>query len=316
MAEAVDFSIVIPVLDEEGSLVELHARLRAVLEALGGSYEIIFVDDGSTDGTAELLRSLHARDPNVRGILLSRRFGHQRAVTSGLAYASGRATIVMDGDPQDPPEVIPHLVSAWREGHEVVYAVRRARSEGLLKRAAYRAFYRVLGRIANIEIPLDSGDFSLVDRRVLDVLNAMPERNRFVRGLRAWVGFRQIGIEYDREARRMGATKYPMRRLVALALDGVVSHSYAPLRLLSYLGIVIAAGSLLFLAYLVIGRLAGGDVPVGWTSLIVTMLFLGGLQLLGIGILGEYLARTLEEVKQRPHFVVREVLGFPAGKDT
>jgi dolichol-phosphate mannosyltransferase len=316
MAEAVDFSIVIPVLDEEGSLVELHARLRAVLEALGGSYEIIFVDDGSTDRTVEILRSLHAGDPHVRAILLSRRFGHQRAVTSGLAYASGRATIVMDGDLQDPPEVIPQLVSAWREGYEVVYAVRRARPEGLLKRGAYRAFYRVLGRIANIDIPLDSGDFSLVDRRVLDVVNAMPERNRFVRGLRAWVGFRQTGVEYDREARQVGATKYPLHKLVTLALDGIVSHSYIPLRLMSQLGILISSSALLFLAYLVIGRLGGGDVPVGWTSLIVTVLFLGGLQLLGIGILGEYLARTLEEVKQRPHYVVRELLGFPARKDT
>jgi dolichol-phosphate mannosyltransferase len=308
---AVDFSVVVPVLNEAASLEELHRRLRAVMESLGGTFEIVFVDDGSSDGTVDALRQLHRRDPHVRAVILSRNFGHQRAVTSGLAYALGQAVIVMDGDLQDPPEVIPRLVAKWRAGHEVVYAVRRYRPEGVLRRAAYKGFYRVLARIADIDIPLDTGDFSLIDRRVVDVMNQMPERNRFVRGLRAWVGFRQTGIEYDREARKAGASKYSPTKLVALALDGLVSYSYAPLRLVSQLGIVTWFCSLIGLAYLIVGRLVGSNIPAGWTSLIVTILFLGGIQLLALGILGEYLGRTLEEVKQRPHFVVRGLLGFP-----
>jgi dolichol-phosphate mannosyltransferase len=311
-AEApVDFSVVVPVLNEAANLGELHRRLRAVLEGLDGTFEIVFVDDGSSDGTVDALRELHRRDPHVRAVILSRNFGHQRAVTSGLSYARGRAVIVMDGDLQDPPEVIPRLVAEWAAGHEVVYAVRRYRPEGVLRRAAYKGFYRLLARIAEIDIPLDTGDFSLVDRRVVDVMNRMPERNRFVRGLRAWVGFRQTGIEYDREARRMGTSKYSPAKLVALAVDGLVSYSYAPLRLVSQLGILTWFCSLIGLAYLIIGRLVGSNIPAGWTSLIVTVLFLGGIQLLALGILGEYLGRTLEEVKQRPHFVVRGLLGFP-----
>jgi glycosyltransferase involved in cell wall biosynthesis len=303
-------SVVVPMLNEAGNIGELHRRLRSVLEAEGLSHELIYVDDGSSDETPDLLRRLQAADPTVRVIILSRRFGHQRAVTAGLSFATGNAVVVMDGDLQDPPEVIPELVAGWRRGFEVVYAVRRRRPEGFPKRIAYRLFYWLLARLADVPIPLDAGDFALVDARVLRVLEAMPERNRFIRGLRAWVGFRQIGVEYDRGRRGAGETKYSFSRLVGLALDGLVSYSYAPLRFVSQMGILAFLASLVGLSYLIIGRLAGGDIPAGWTSLIVTVLFLGGLQLLALGLLGEYLGRTLEEVKRRPHFVVREALGL------
>lgn len=309
-AEASGFSVVVPVFNEEANLPELYRRLLAVMEGLGQAFEIIFVDDGSSDGTLEALRWLHREDERVRAIALSRNFGHQHAVTSGLAYASGQAIIVIDGDLQDPPEVIPSLVSAWGQGYQVVYAVRRRRPEGTLKRAAYNFFYRLMSFIADIDVPLDSGDFSLMDRRVVDVINSMPERNRFVRGLRAWVGFRQTGVEYDRSVRNAGKSKYSIGKLITLALDGLVSHSLLPLRLVSYVGIFVSFCSLIGILYLIVCRLVGYEVPAGWTSLIVTMLFLGGVQLLALGILGEYLGRTFEEVKQRPQFVVRELLGL------
>jgi dolichol-phosphate mannosyltransferase len=309
------FSVVVPLFNEEGNLLDLHQRLLKVMESLGESFEIIFVDDGSSDRTLEILHQLHREDERTRAIALSRNFGHQRAVTSGLVYASGQAVIVMDGDLQDPPEVIPNMVSAWRQGYEVVYAVRRLRPEGKIKRTAYNIFYRLMSSIANIDVPLDSGDFSLMDRRVVDVINSMPERNRFVRGLRAWVGFRQTGIEYQRSARNAGESKYSFGKLVNLALDGLISHSFLPLRLVSFLGIFMSFCALAGIVYVIACRLIGYDIPAGWTSLLVTMLFLGGVQLLALGILGEYLGRTFEEVKQRPQFVVRELLGLSGQRD-
>jgi dolichol-phosphate mannosyltransferase len=303
-------SIVIPVFNERTNLEQIYRRLRAVMDDVGDAFEIIFVDDGSFDGTLEALRQLHERDPRVRVVSLSRNFGHQCAVTSGLAYASGKGVIVMDGDLQDPPEVIPRLIAAWREGYQVVNAVRCNRREAALLRMAYAIFYRGLRRIADVNIPLDAGDFSLMDRCVVEILKDMPERNRFVRGLRAWVGFRQTCIEYDRDARNAGKSKYSLSKLVKLALDGVVSHSFIPLHLVSQIGIFISLCALIGMVYLVWARLAGHKIPVGWTSLIVLILFLGGVQLLALGILGEYFARMFEEVKQRPQFVVRELLGL------
>ncbi|HWO42412.1 MAG TPA: glycosyltransferase family 2 protein [Candidatus Eisenbacteria bacterium] len=304
-------SVVIPVFNEEANVSVLYRRAAAVLEDLNLPFEIIFIDDGSSDGTLGTIRGLHAQDSRVRAVSLARNFGHQRAITSGLAFASGDAVIVMDGDLQDPPEVIPRLVAAWRSGYEVAYAIRRSRVEPRFKKAAYSLFYRLMKRAADIDIPLDSGDFALMDRRVVRILNRMPERNRFVRGLRAWVGFRQVGVEYDREARHAGESKYSFNRLLSLALDGLISYSFVPLRLVSLAGVFISFCSLSGMGYLILAKVSGDPAPQGWTSLIVTVLFLGGVQLLALGVLGEYLGRMFEEVKQRPVFLAREVLGFP-----
>ncbi len=308
------YSVVVPVMNEEEVLPELYARLRQVLETLGGSCELVFVDDGSTDATLELLRALAARDGRVRVLSFSRNFGHQAAVTAGLRASRGDAVVVMDGDLQDPPEVIPRLVQKWREGYQVAYAIRRDRKENWLKRQCYDAYYRILRSVANVEIPRDAGDFALMDRRVVDLLNAMPERNRFVRGIRAWVGFRQIGVEYERAARLKGRSKYSVRRLLILALDGLVSYSFAPLRLLTNGGFVISALAFFLTVYLIVATLVWGVAVPGWTSTVAVVLFLGGIQLLALGVIGEYVGRIFDEVKRRPVYIVREEIGGQASQ--
>src|SRR5262245_11193152 len=236
-----EISVVVPLHDEQENLAELHRRLTAVLEGLGVAYEILLVDDGSRDATPRMIGRLQESDPTVCALHLSRNFGHQAAVSAGLDYARGRAIVVMDGDLQDPPELIPRFVELWRGGDDVVYAVRRRRNEGVLKRLGYFTFYRLMKAVSEIDVPLDSGDFCLMDRRVVDALTSLPERVRFVRGLRSFVGFCQTGIPYDRPARLAGASKYPLRSLIALAIDGLVSFSGRPLRLVTYLGIASAA---------------------------------------------------------------------------
>lgn len=303
-------SVVVPMLNEEGNILELHRRLRAVLSRHAAQWEMIFVDDGSTDRTSQMLRALHDNDPTVKAVILSRRFGHQRAITAGMSFASGDATLILDADLQDPPELLPEMLARWRAGFDVVYGIRRGRPENVFKRTAYSVFYRVLHAMSDVDIPLDSGDFALVDARVARAVQQMPERNRFIRGLRAWVGFKQTGVEYDRGARHAGTTNYPLSKLIGLALDGLVSYSLVPLRVVSQLGLLVACVALVALCGLIVARLRGGEMPPGWTSLIVTILFLGGAQLFAIGIVGEYLGRILEEVKQRPHFVARELIGF------
>jgi len=303
-------SVVVPIFNEEETLEALYRRLHQVLDAGAEAYEVIFVNDGSRDGSEDLLREFHRRTPAFKTINFSRNFGHQVAVTCGLDHAAGDAIIVMDGDLQDPPEVLPALIERWREGYEVVYAVRQGRKENVFKRAAYKAFYWILHRVSYLDIPLDSGDFSLVDRRVVEVLRAMPERNRFVRGLRTWAGFRQIGYEYAREARYAGESKYSLGKLLKLAFDGLVSYSYVPLRLVSNVGLLVSGSALAYMGYLLLARLFG-DVPIqGWTSTVVIELFLGGVQLLSLGVIGEYVGRIFEEVKQRPHYIVRDRVGF------
>lgn len=302
-------SVVIPIFNEEETLEKLYQRLHTVLEGLGESYEVIFVNDGSRDGSERMLREFHRRSPQFKTINFSRNFGHQVAVTCGLDHAQGEAIIAMDGDLQDPPEVLPDLIARWREGYEVVYAVRQARKENVVKRAAYKAFYWILNRVSYLDIPLDSGDFSLIDRRVVEVLRSMPERNRFVRGLRTWAGFRQIGYEYARDARYAGHSKYSLGKLLKLAFDGLVSYSYVPLRLVSNVGLLVSASALGYMGYLLMARLFG-DAPIaGWTSTVVIQLFLGGVQLLSLGVIGEYVGRIFEEVKQRPHYIVRDRIG-------
>jgi len=303
-------SVVVPMLNEKANLPTLYDRLTAVLTSLGVSYELVMVDDGSTDEThAEIVR-LRQQDPCVKYVRLARNFGHQAALTAGLAHASGKAVITIDADLQDPPELISDLFARWQQGFDVVYAIRRHRKESLPKRFAYALFYRLLHRIAPLDIPLDAGDFCLMDRRVVDQLNALPEHNRFVRGLRTWVGFRHTGIEYERQARYAGQSQYSFWKLVSLAVDGLVSFSYLPLRVATTAGFVVSLGSLLVGLYYLGLRVAGSREPAGFAAVIISVLFLGGVQLLTIGIMGEYIGRIFDEVKHRPSYVVSEKEGF------
>lgn len=310
MSARPDLSVVIPIYGEEENLDELDRRLRGALAPTGLDYEIVLVNDGSRDRSLEKMLALRAADPRIRVVDLSRNFGHQIAVTAGLDHTRGRVVAVMDGDLQDPPEVLPEMLGLWRQGHEVVYAVRRTRQESMLKRTAYRVFYRLLRRISQTDVPLDSGDFSLMDRRVVDLLNQLPERNRFVRGLRAWVGFRQVGFEYDRPGRFAGEAKYDLRGLVKLARDGIFAFSDAPLRVAFNLGLAITGFAAVLALWTLAKRIFGIGVVPGFATITMLVLFFGGVQLLSIGILGEYIGRIYTEVKGRPRYVVR---AFHAG---
>jgi dolichol-phosphate mannosyltransferase len=280
-----------------------------VLSADGSAYELVFVDDGSTDGSAQRLAELAEEDGHVRVVQLARSFGHQAAVSAGLDYAVGRGVIVMDADLQDPPEVLPQYIKEWRAGYEVVYAVRENRKEGWLQDKAYRLFYRLLRRVADIDIPLDAGDFCIMDRRVVDLLCAMPERTRFVRGIRSWIGFRQKGLPYERQARGAGKSKYTFRRLVLLAMNGFVSFSHTPLRAASVLGLLISAVAFFLALFYTVKKIVVGLHPPGFATLITAILFMAGVNLITLGVMGEYVGRIFDEVKRRPLYVVGRVLG-------
>jgi polyisoprenyl-phosphate glycosyltransferase len=301
-------SVVVPLFNEEENLASLWERLQTALELTNLGYEVVLVDDGSRDATPALLDALHHEHPQAVVVRLSRNFGHQAAVCAGLEHARGRAVVVMDGDLQDPPELIPELVGRWREGHDVVYAVRRRRSEGPFKRLAYRAFYRILGLISELEIPLDSGDFCLMDRRVVDTLNRLPEKCRFVRGLRSFLGFRQIGLAYDRPARAAGRPKYTFRKLSGLAIDGLVSFSGYPLRMVTYMGLVTVAAALALTVWVLNDAVRHQTAPQGWASTLVVVLFMGAVQLLSLGIIGEYIRLIFLETKNRPTYIVAELM--------
>jgi polyisoprenyl-phosphate glycosyltransferase len=304
-----DLSVIMPVFNEQENLLALHERLSIVLDKTGMSYEIIFVDDGSRDGSLSLLRALAMDDPHVLVVELARNFGHQVAISAGLDHSCGAGVIVMDADLQDPPEVLPQFIAKWREGHDVVYAIRAQRKEHWLKRTAYAAFYRLLQRVANIEIPLDAGDFCIMDRRVVDLLVGMPERNRFVRGIRSWVGLDQVGLAYERHARHAGKPKFTFTRLVYLALDGLISFSYVPLRVITMLGLTVSFVSVVLAVFYAIKKLTVGLNPPGFATLIVAVFLLAGIQLVTIGVIGEYVGRIFEEVKRRPLYVVRQLSG-------
>ena len=309
-----EYSFVIPVLNERESLPELARRLDPILAALDGDAEVVLVDDGSTDGSFETMRALHTADARYVVVRLSRNFGHQIAITAGLEHAKGNAVIIMDADLQDPPEVVTALAAKWREGFDVVYAVRSDRSgESRVKLATARWFYRILGRMADVEIPIDAGDFRLVDRRVVDSVTAMPEHRRYLRGMFAWVGYDQVGVHYVREARHAGETKFPMRKMVSFALDGIVSFSTVPLRLTLTLGFAISAISLLAAIGGVFAKVAGWNVVPGWASIVVPMGVIGGVQLTVLGVIGEYIARIHDEVKRRPLYLVRDLLRADTG---
>lgn len=307
MPSGPDLSIVVPVFNETAVFPELLRRVTAVLDSVAlPSSEVIFVDDGSRDDTLEQVRAAAARDPRVKYLSFSRNFGHQVAVSAGIEHALGRRVVVMDGDLQDPPELIPRLLAKHAEGWEVVYAVRKNRKEGLVLKVCYKLFYRLMDHVADIDIPLDTGDFCLMDRRVADVLRSMPERNRFVRGIRAWAGFRQTAMPYDRDKRFAGKAKYNLARLLRLALDGITSFSDFPLRLCGYLGFAISALSLAGLVYSVVSKLFFNSTPQGWTSLTIAIFFIGGVQLLMLSVVGHYVARIYTEVRQRPLYVLKE----------
>ncbi|MCS7033216.1 MAG: glycosyltransferase, partial [Phycisphaerae bacterium] len=283
------------------------ALLSPTLAEWGLDYELVFVNDGSTDETPELLDRLAGRDPHVRVVHLARNFGHQAAVSAGLLMARGSAVAIMDADLQDPPEVLPAFLAKWREGFQVVYAIRRKRKEGALKRAAYWTFYRLLNAISEISIPLDSGDFCLLDRTAVDLLNSLPERQRFVRGLRTWIGLKQVGVEYERDARHAGTPAYTPGKLVRLAIDGLVSFSNVPLKLVTRLGILSLLASLVMAGWVFYAFKYDAATLRGWTSTACLILFMGSVQMISLGIIGEYLSRIFLEVKGRPTFLIARV---------
>ncbi len=305
--DAPTLSVVIPVFNEADNLPQLYSRLVKVLEGTGLDYEILFVDDGSRDDSLKLLHYIASRDVDVAVIELARNFGHQVAISAGIENARGRGVIIMDADLQDPPEVLPQFIEKWRAGHDVVYAIRQNRKEGWLKRSSYRVFYRLLQRIANIDIPLDAGDFCIMDRKVVDILVDMPERNRFVRGIRSWVGLDQVGVTYARDARYAGMPKFTFSRLMYLAMDGLISFSYIPLRMITLLGFGVSVVSILLAIGYTIQKLTRGLSPPGFATTVVAIFFLAGVQLITIGVIGEYVGRIFEEVKRRPLYVIRKI---------
>jgi dolichol-phosphate mannosyltransferase len=304
-------SIIIPIYNEEENIRELYHRLQSVIEQLDGEAELIFVDDGSRDNSLNLIREIYERDYHVKYISLARNFGHQIAVTAGLNNVIGKAVVVMDADLQDPPELVLPMIEKWRQGYQVVYAQRLFRKkESALKKFTAYAFYRVLRRLADVNIPADTGDFCLMDREIVDILNAMPERNRYIRGLRAWVGFRQTAIPFERDPRFAGKVKYSFAKSWALAINGIISFSRVPLKLATYLGMLSAAAALLMILLVLYWRLFDPASPlIGYTLITIALFFLGSVQLFCIGILGEYIGRIYEEVKGRPIYTVKEMRG-------
>lgn len=310
-------SVILPFHNEQETLPALYPRLTAAARTWDEDYEVIAIDDGSTDDTAGMLDAICREDAHWKLLRFSRNFGHQAAVSAGIYYSQGDAVVVMDSDLQDPPEQLHRFLDKWREGYQVVYAIRTKRKENIFKRAAYYTFYRILQRLSTIDIPLDSGDFAVMDRSVVEVLKVLPERTRFVRGLRSWAGFRQIGVTYERDARYAGDVKYTFRKLVQLAVNGILSFSSAPLRLASWLGVMLCGLSATLVLLLIGWRLANFEVmgmkpgnSVGWTSLISLILFLSGIQMLVIGAIGEYLARVFDEVQGRPPWIIGYARGF------
>jgi dolichol-phosphate mannosyltransferase len=301
-------SVVAPIFNERDSVEELWRRLTLALIPLG-EYEVVLIDDGSTDGSWELLRGIAARDEHVRLLKLSRNFGHQIALTAGLDVARGDAVVLIDADLQDPPELIPDLVARWEEGFDVVYAVRGRRDgESRLRLLAIAAFYRLFRRLAATDIPADTGDFRLLSRRAVDSLARMPERARYLRGMTSWIGFRQVGVTYRRDARFAGSSKYPFAKLLRLASDGIASFSVAPIRLLTRVGFVMIVFCAAVLGWTLYTRFFTHSAPQGWTSVLGVVLLLGGIQLLGMGIVGQYIARIFEETKQRPLYFVADMV--------
>jgi len=309
-------SLVLPIYNEEEVIPELDARLREFLARLGLEAEVVFVNDGSRDRSMELLRAAAAREPRYRVLSFSRNFGHQTAITAGIDYARGKAVVVMDADLQDPPEVVLEMVERWRAGFDVVYGRRRKREgETWFKLVTARLFYRVFAAMIPIEVPLDTGDFRLMSRRVVVALRSLRETHRFVRGMVAWIGFRQTEVLYDRPGRFAGETKYPLRKMVRFAVDGITSFSVLPLRFATYLGMVMCLASFGVIAWALLSRFVFHHFVEGWTGIIIAVAMFASVQLLMIGILGEYVGRIYEEVKRRPLYVVGDRVNLAAKRD-
>ncbi len=301
------YSIIAPIYNEVESLPELHRRVSSVMDTSGEAWELVLVDDGSSDGSTDKIRELAEKDKRVRAVIFARNFGHQIAITAGWDYARGNAVIIIDADLQDPPEVILELVKKWKEGYEVVYAVRAEREgESWFKTLTASLFYRLIYRITDVKIPLDTGDFRLMDRKVVEVLKQMRERHRFPRGMSAWVGFKQIGVNYKRAARHAGVTKYPFNKMVRLALNAITSFSYLPLQVATFFGFASAGIAILGIPIVILLRVSGSPQLIGQATTLIAVLFLGGVQLISLGILGEYIGRLYDEAKGRPLYIVRE----------
>ncbi len=315
MANEIELSIVVPLLDEEDVFVELVARLRDMMVRSGFSCEVVLVDDGSHDRTPQLIESVCTTDQRFSGILLTRNFGHQHAISAGLDHVRGNTVAIVDGDLQDPPEILLEFHEKLGEGYDVVYAIRNNRKESWLKRFCYWSFYRLLKTIATVDIPLDAGDFCVMRRRVVREITSMPERHRFLRGLRCWVGMRQIGVKYERQARLRGKSKFSLPKLILLAIDGLLTFSELPLRLATASGSLIATAAFVWGLYIVAWRFAGNpsDLP-GFATLGCGMMFLGGIQMVFMGVLGEYIARIHNEVKRRPIYIIDKVIDFSRGQ--
>ncbi|MEF2966095.1 glycosyltransferase family 2 protein [Paenibacillus sp. M1] len=308
---AIGCSVIVPMFNEEEVIEHTYTRLKRVMDVTGEDYELIFVNDGSSDRTAEIVEAIVRRDAHVRVIHFSRNFGHQVAISAGMDYAAGQSVVIIDADLQDPPEIILEMLDKWKEGYEVVYGRRiKRKGETVFKKTTALLFYRVLGRLTQVDIPLDTGDFRLIDRKVCDVLKGLKEKNRFVRGLVGWAGFRQTQVEYVREERYAGVTKYPLRKMLRFAADGITSFSHKPLKIASYVGFVLSLTSFVYLFVVLLQKwLAFGTVP-GWASIVAINLFFNGIVLMLLGVMGEYIGRIYDETKERPLYIVRDKAGF------
>ena len=303
----ITYSIIAPIFNEKDNLPELHRRVSEVMDSTDEPWELILVDDGSTDGSTDIIREIAIKDEHTRPIIFARNFGHQIAITAGWDYARGDAVVIIDADLQDPPELIHEMAKKWKEGNEVVYAVRTEREgESWFKLWTASLFYRIIYRITDVKIPLDTGDFRLMDRKVVNVLKQMRERHRFPRGMSAWVGFKQIGVEYKRAARMAGETKYPFKKMFRLAINAVTGFSYFPLQVATFFGFVSAGIAILAMPVVIYLRASGSQAFFGQASTLLAVLFLGGVQLISLGILGEYIGRLYDEAKGRPLYIVRE----------
>jgi polyisoprenyl-phosphate glycosyltransferase len=303
----VTYSIIAPIYNELENIPELYRRVSEVMDSTNEPWELILVDDGSTDGSTDAIRELAKEDKCVRPVIFARNFGHQVAVTAGLDYSRGDAVVIIDADLQDPPELILEMAKKWKEGYEVVYAVRAEREgESWFKLWTASLFYRLIYRITDVKIPLDTGDFRLMDRSVVKVMNSMRERHRFLRGMSSWVGFKQIGVEYKRAARKAGETKYPFRKMIRLAINAITSFSYFPLQVATFFGFASASIAIIAIPFVVYMRITGSRAFFGQATTLIAVLFLGGVQLISLGILGEYIGRLYDEAKGRPLYIVRD----------
>lgn len=312
---AVKYSIIVPMFNEEEVIEFTYDRLKQVMDGTEEPYELIFVNDGSHDRTVELITMICNFDPSVRLINFSRNFGHQIAISAGMDYAQGEAIVVIDADLQDPPEVILEMIAKWKEGYEVVYGKRlKRKGETLFKKATAKIFYRTMRIMTNVDIPVDTGDFRLIDRKVCDVLRGLKEKNRFVRGLVSWIGFRQTMVEYEREERFAGETKYPLKKMISFAVDGITSFSHKPLKIATYVGFTLSIGSFLYLIVVIFQKLFTGSTVAGWASIVAVNLLFNGIILMLLGLIGEYIGRIYDESKNRPLYIVRDVQGYSGPK--